>query len=39
MEAHVQPIRDVDVQFELIQVDPDQGFIFLDHVRLSTNLR
>ncbi len=39
MEAYFQSFRQVDVHFEVIQVDPDQGFVFLDHVRLSTNLR
>ncbi len=37
MQAHIQPLRDVDVHLELIQVDPDQGF--LDHVSLSASLR
>ena len=27
MEAHIQSLRDVDVQFELIQIDPDRGFL------------
>ena len=27
MKAHIQSLRDVDVQFELIQVDPDRGFL------------